>query len=98
MENGRADVAQVFGVTRFAAVIVDDGLEIVSGLRKLGVVLLGPEERTERVIVPDMKPNLDGGPAVFGGTIDFAVEGLLAVGPKFLTGDQFRVFDQQAPE
>ncbi len=97
-KNSRANVVEVVGVARAAAVVIEDNLQEIRRFGQLGVVLLGAVERAEGVDVPDVKSYLDGGPAFFGRLVNVRINGLLAVGPKFFPSQQFRIVQQQAPE
>ena len=98
MEDRRGEVVDRVRKARSAAIVVDDDFEKVGGLGKRAVILLGAEERRERILVPDVKADLSGGPHCLGGTINFGVDRMLAVGPKFLPGENLWVLQEQPPK
>src|SRR5581483_3072211 len=63
-----------------------------------GVVLLGAEERAERIVVPEVKTHLRARPALPGRLVNVAVDRMLRIGPEFFPGEQLGVVEQQAPE
>src|SRR5262245_18827869 len=93
-EDRRMDVLHILRQARPATVVVHHYLQIIRCLPQLLVILLGAEEGAERVVMPDVPTDLNLIVDAFGRAVDF----ILAVGPSFLPGKDFRIVKQQAPE